>query len=628
MMHFKAIRFILFLITCMGLGIGADAVKSETFSTEKLSQSVFIDVSQKMTFEDVSKVAFAPHLQTEKLPFSDQNVWLQLNYNDSHALQEDLYLRVMPVLLSGLTLYQNTENEPEHWQVKTFSANELNAPIKLEKFFPQSKVFLSVKSKVDFRMFLSVANQDAMSDVQRRIDIFFSASITMMLVIAGLSVFHLVTNFNRISLSALFLSTSVAVLWVAVMGFLPYLFNIDQSQTQDIVPIFLCFTIFAFLMAWFGLARQLFSQGKRIQWVGGVALALGLNFLYSFHDGNLAIVVLENMFIYGKWVCLLILCLQAIETKNQLSLLSEKITFLLLIFPLARPAGLPFDYMGVFLTTENLDFTRTILFRVLFPFSFFLMTYWSYNKFTQNRISTLSQELKDANLNLERESSRLDHQRKFTAMIAHELKNPLMASQMALGVIKSKLASEDPTQKRVASIGYSLQEIDDIIERCSEIDKYEQGYLPLAFERISIKELLASIQASQPNERIYVITRGFTSDLEIRTDTHYLKIILNNLISNALKYSPGESLVEFKVEQQKITSVNQLTFCVSNELGSDAAPDPHRIFERYYREESAKKQSGAGLGLWLSQSMAKDIGSQIDLSIEENLIRFHFSILI
>ena len=87
-------------------------------------------------------------------------------------------------------------------------------------------------------------------------------------------------------------------------------------------------------------------------------------------------------------------------------------------------------------------------------------------------------------------------------------------------------------------------------------------------------------------------------------------------------------LIEFKIERQRKETQDFLSFSVCNELLPDGAPDPLRVFERYYRAESAKKQSGAGLGLWLSQSMAQALESRISLSIENNTIQFKFSLLI
>jgi signal transduction histidine kinase len=65
---------------------------------------------------------------------------------------------------------------------------------------------------------------------------------------------------------------------------------------------------------------------------------------------------------------------------------------------------------------------------------------------------------------------------------------------------------------------------------------------------------------------------------------------------------------------------------VANEVAADCAPDPNLVFKRYYRSETAKQQSGAGLGLWLAQSMTHALGSDIQLIKEEDVVRFHFSI--
>jgi hypothetical protein len=591
-------------------------------------QSVLIDASHQLTFKDVLNLPFSPFNQKDKLSFSDNTVWIELSPTNVTKAQEDLYLRILPVLLTQMTLYKPSKTEPKEWDALNFEANELNQAIKLGVLEPDSKVYLNISSKINFRLYMSVDTQASMINLQRRIDMFLATSVTVMLLIAGLSLSQLFSNFNAVSLGALLLSSTASACWFCFMGFLPVLFDVNQNVSQEMLPVFLCAAIFIFLSCWLALSNQLLPKGRWIPWTWILVILTGVNVAYAFYDGVMAIECLEFLFKYGRWLCILILLLQAFESKNHLKLFSEKITFLILLVPLIQTPGLVFQYMGLFFIPDNFTFTQVILMRVLIPVSFFMLTFWSYNKFTQTRISSLNTKLKDANFNLERETLRLDQQRKFTAMIAHELKNPLMASQMALSVIQNRLTADDPTQQRVRSIEHSLQEIDDIIERCSEIDKYEQGYMPLTFDKTSLKDLLSAVKASQPSERIYAISRGLNADFEFRTDTHYLKIILSNLLTNALKYSASESLIEFKVEKQQKGTQDHLLFSVSNELGDDEPPDPTRVFDRYYRAETAKKQSGAGLGLWLSQSMAQALGSQINLSIDGRIVRFEFSLLV
>ena len=171
-----------------------------------------------------------------------------------------------------------------------------------------------------------------------------------------------------------------------------------------------------------------------------------------------------------------------------------------------------------------------------------------------------------------------------------------------------------------------MDEIDGIIERCSEIDKYEQGYIPIAIEPVSLGVLMSVVKNAQTSERIYTIVRGCDDHLQVRTDLYYIKAILSNLLSNALKYSLADSLIEFKVEMIKTDVRSELVFTVSNEVGVNGVPDAQQVFQRYYRAEMAKQQLGAGLGLWLAQSMAKALGSHIHFHTQSHTVSFHFAI--
>ena len=84
--------------------------------------------------------------------------------------------------------------------------------------------------------------------------------------------------------------------------------------------------------------------------------------------------------------------------------------------------------------------------------------------------------------------------------------------------------------------------------------------------------------------------------------------------------------MELKIEYKRSTFNNELLLSVSNEVTDDAKMDSTRVFDRYYRSESAKQQSGAGLGLWLAQSMAHALGSDIKLKTDRQFVRFEFSI--
>jgi len=59
-------------------------------------------------------------------------------------------------------------------------------------------------------------------------------------------------------------------------------------------------------------------------------------------------------------------------------------------------------------------------------------------------------------------------------------------------------------------------------------------------------------------------------------------------------------------------------------VGPVGYPDPKKIFTRYYRAEAARSQMGAGLGLWLSQEVARQLGTEISLRMESDVVAFTF----
>jgi signal transduction histidine kinase len=252
---------------------------------------------------------------------------------------------------------------------------------------------------------------------------------------------------------------------------------------------------------------------------------------------------------------------------------------------------------------------------------------WIFERIRTDQLHSLNGALQKSNQSLEIETKRLERQRKFTAMLAHELKNPLAVSAMALSGIETRLGGNDPLLERAASIKQSLQDIDAIINRCSEIDGFEQGELPMSISTFTLNQFMALVKEANPSERIYMLMRGIQGDAILNSDVHYLKIIFSNLLTNALKYSPPDTLIELSVHSDPGEGGSKaMTLTVSNEVGEAGTPAPSLAFERFYRAEAARNQSGAGLGLWLSQALAHALGSEVVMQSNGDKISFSLTL--
>lgn len=605
------------------------AVDLQTPSFE-LIETVMTDDSRQKNIEEAQDSEFTPIDELQKQQFSKGAVWIKLQAKDKSVISENLYLKILPALLTEIVVYKPSSHGAGVWESKTYSGDGLNSPIQIGSAEPNSTIYLRLISPIDFRLFMAIEDKEKIDLLQRRMDVFVVMIFTVFAMVALMSIIRLFFQFNALSVGLLLISISLSISFVCITGMLTFLTGLDQSLSPLILPKSMIATIFIGMGLWVLIASRLFQGGQFIKYLWVWVVLLGMSLLGSFFDATLSMNLVEETRKYGKWACFLLLLVQGFQSRHLLKLAAEKIAFVTLLLFLQIPLPVSSQFFKPFVNSLSLVeapyFLESIFFKSLIPVALFILLAWTDDRLKHDRISSLKGQLKIASDNLEQESARLEQQKKFTAMLTHELKNPLMASQMALSSIQTRLSVDDPSLPRVNSISHSLQEIDAIIERCAEIDKYEQGYFPLAMSRHTLGDLFSLIKASHPSERVYTIVRGANDDFEFRTDLYYIRIVLNNLLSNALKYSVADSLVEFKVEHLQTEGVNELVFSVANEVAADCAPDPSLVFKRYYRSETAKQQSGAGLGLWLAQSMTHALGSDIQLIKEEDVVRFHFSI--
>ena len=199
-------------------------------------------------------------------------------------------------------------------------------------------------------------------------------------------------------------------------------------------------------------------------------------------------------------------------------------------------------------------------------------------------------------------------------MLTHELKTPLSILKLAYesgDVIK--------TDKHVEG---ALKDINDVIDRCALEDKLENQGFKLLIERHSLKRIVYQKISEYENADRFKLT--IEGDLWIESDLNLLRIILGNLLDNAIKYGDENSpiLINSRTENQNIK------FTISNTIGEVGAPDEERLFTKYYRSEKAHKNTGSGLGLYLVSNLAKLLKGEAKyfLSSDQKLITFELTL--
>ena len=199
---------------------------------------------------------------------------------------------------------------------------------------------------------------------------------------------------------------------------------------------------------------------------------------------------------------------------------------------------------------------------------------------------------------------------KFFAGANHDLRQPLQAMGIYLQILQMQSTPE--TKDVIAQLGATAQNISTLVEQLLEVSRIETGHLDVKMENVSVAELFAELAAEfapvAASKGFFFLTRPLP--LTVHTDPLFVKRILTNLVTNAIRYSrkPGSKIV---LAARRLRN-GRITIGVYDQGPGISEEDRHRIFEAFYRGEAGKhSETGYGLGLSIVSGLAKRLGIPI-----------------
>jgi signal transduction histidine kinase len=262
-----------------------------------------------------------------------------------------------------------------------------------------------------------------------------------------------------------------------------------------------------------------------------------------------------------------------------------------------------------------------LIFRILFFAVFFLSIIFLIDREKKSLIQTSVLNETVARKQAELEKNRRETQERFMTMLMHELKTPLAIIQLAATSLGRHLLPGSADAVRVKNINNSVDDLNALVERCAQADQIEQDAVYITKQLFTVAKLTDDVLQTVDASRIRLVG---THAQMVFSDYQYVRLILQNLLSNALKYSPADSKIELQIESTTVNNVGLVNFSVLNSVGTAGLPDPTQVFSRYYRSEAARRHVGAGLGLWLAQAVAKQIGSKVYFLAPHGQVMFGF----
>lgn len=206
----------------------------------------------------------------------------------------------------------------------------------------------------------------------------------------------------------------------------------------------------------------------------------------------------------------------------------------------------------------------------------------------------------------------------FVTLVSHELQAPLTSLNGGLEML-SEVLEELPASHRetIQIVRRESARLTELVRNILNVSALEAGRLKVHLGPVAVPPLLRRVvQDHQSQAPHHVLQLQTTPDLPfVLADEEYLVEIVHNVLDNAVKYSPVNSVVQVKAW---LASPDTVSIAVIDQ-GMGIPPALHeRIFEKFYRVEAQESQEvyGYGLGLYFTRKLLEAQGGWIEVESE------------
>lgn len=221
---------------------------------------------------------------------------------------------------------------------------------------------------------------------------------------------------------------------------------------------------------------------------------------------------------------------------------------------------------------------------------------------------------------LNRIETAVEREKQFTSDASHELRTPLTVIKGTLEVLIRKPRSQEEYQDKINYCVSEVNRLNHLVDQLLLLARFENQNQSLKIEKIALNSIVLDVVSrfskTIESKKIKIGTE-FSKDFSVDSDIYLLSIVLNNLVSNALKYSINNGALTIKIVEE-----NNKVKCeiIDTGIGIPEA-DLQKIFQQFYRSNAGNHPEikGTGLGLSIVSRLCTLLNIEIEISSKEDV---------
>lgn len=610
------------------------------FSTAGHTQTVtshsYVSSSQNTySLNQLEELEFIPYEGVLNRGYGNDYLWLKLRVepdteNKSTRKLEDWILRIRPTYLGKIALFETRGVSdptapmlPQRFSGQKYAMNangydSINHGFKIEPSDDARDIYLRLKTSTTRLINAEILSESKAYEEDRKQLVLTSSFVAILLFLVCWSALQWLILRER--LLALFVIKQAIVLAFGItnLGFMKMLFG--ASANWEFIDSFVKINNFTYVgmyyffeitfLSYFVNDKRYCRYAYLVLVIWGIALTM---FLAGYESLGLQINMLVPLI---SPAIFLFLVSKTKSTRDltpgeQPPLLSRRILVGFYLFYILAAYWIVLPNIGI---VKAKDFMLTFAVYVSVVSSVLMATMLMLRSFNINRQKIAAEaEAGLAQQRLQQEKEQREQQSRFISMLTHELKTPISVAKLSLDAMATEGVDHDRIQR-------ALENMNDVVERCRISDALDGHRFEVRRESFDLREtVFEHIDLLQNPNRVKVFEGN---NVFIYSDSQLVRIIVANLLDNALKYSPDQSDINVQISHQIQDGRAGASLLVTNLIGPTGIPDADKVFQKYYRAKKAEGKSGSGLGLYLTAGIADLLGGQVSYRAGESRIEF------